>query len=212
MSAPLPALHRSQALLLLMAASMFAAPGCGRESVTAQHMASPPVKRVVEVTPRDQQLKHFPCLECHNKISDDNRSGIRPAVHRDIRMAHFGVADADGQVQSTVCSTCHALDDIEHLRRLHEAPVSFTDSHLQCGQCHHDKLRDWKLGIHSKQVGSWNSTTEHRLTCVECHDPHHPSLQAMPALPPPVRPKLGVAKTPHGGHGSHNPHEGDGHD
>ncbi|MGC8763545.1 MAG: hypothetical protein ACP5VN_07945 [Acidobacteriota bacterium] len=65
--------------------------------------------------------------------------------------------------------------------------IGFSKSYLLCGQCHGDKLRDWRVGVHGKRTGQWNGRKEY-LLCVHCHNPHSPHFAPLKPLPPPVPP------------------------
>ena len=66
--------------------------------------------------------------------------------------------------------------------------IPFTESYLLCGQCHGEKLRDWKVGVHGKRTGDWNGRKQY-LLCAHCHDPHSPRFKPLKPLPPPVPPE-----------------------
>jgi len=57
--------------------------------------------------------------------------------------------------------------------------VPFTASYELCGQCHGDKYRDWKVGVHGKRTGMWNGKKTYYL-CVNCHNPQ-PAVQGAEA-------------------------------
>jgi hypothetical protein len=56
--------------------------------------------------------------------------------------------------------------------------VPFTESYRLCGQCHGDKFRDWRGGIHGKRVGMWDGAKTYFL-CVNCHNPHSPRFKGV---------------------------------
>ncbi len=64
------------------------------------------------------------------------------------------------------------------LRLASGATIPFTQSYLLCGQCHGDKLRDWRMGVHGKRVGMWNGEKTYFL-CVNCHNPHSPRFKGV---------------------------------
>jgi hypothetical protein len=70
--------------------------------------------------------------------------------------------------------------------------VPFTESYRLCGQCHGDKFRDWRAGIHGRRVGDWDGTKTY-LLCVSCHNPHSPSFKGVKEIV--VDGKLTVAPT-----------------
>jgi len=54
-----------------------------------------------------------------------------------------------------------------------------------CGQCHGEKYRDWRVGVHGKRTGDWNGKKRY-LLCAHCHNPHTPRFSPIKPLPPPV--------------------------
>ena len=56
--------------------------------------------------------------------------------------------------------------------------VPFTESYRLCGQCHGDKFRDWRLGVHGKRIGRWDGQKVYFL-CVNCHNPHTPGFKGV---------------------------------
>ena len=56
--------------------------------------------------------------------------------------------------------------------------VPFTESYRLCGQCHGDKLRDWRGGVHGKRIGNWDGQKTYFL-CVNCHNPHTPLFKGV---------------------------------
>ena len=63
------------------------------------------------------------------------------------------------------------------LRLANGTLVPFEESYRLCGQCHGDKYRDWRAGVHGRRVGSWNGEKQY-LLCVHCHDSPPAGLQA----------------------------------
>ncbi|MCP4501508.1 MAG: hypothetical protein GY822_16230 [Deltaproteobacteria bacterium] len=179
--------------------------GCNPTSSAIQGPKVTSEKREIRLASREDRLENHPCTQCHEHVTAENRRGIRPSVHRNIRMQHFGAHDQAGEVENTRCLQCHSLKNMNMLQLLDGTEISFNESQKVCAQCHFDKARDWAVGMHSKQIGDWNGDVEYRLMCVECHDSHAPSnMLVMKPQPPPPRPRLGLKKTPHGKHGSHD--------
>jgi hypothetical protein len=72
------------------------------------------------------------------------------------------------------CLDCHHTTQRNKLVDNFGDPIDFDQSHLLCGKCHGDKLRDWRDGIHGKRIGEWASNGKKRwFLCVECHNPHN---------------------------------------
>jgi hypothetical protein len=124
----------------------------------------------------------FPCTTCHdNKNQKANpKRRVLEGMHSDIQLHH-------GPEESRWCLDCHDAQNRDWLHLASGALVSFKVSYQLCGQCHGEKLRDWKAGVHGKRTGNWNGAKEYML-CVSCHNPHSPHFEALKPMPPPVRP------------------------
>lgn len=122
----------------------------------------------------------FPCSDCHADMEPNPKRRELVEMHDDIVLEH-----AEGQ---RWCLDCHNLNDRDKLRLVSGELVPFTESYRLCGQCHGDKYRDWKVGIHGKRTGYWNGEKQY-LLCANCHNPHSPRFKSLKPLPPPVRPE-----------------------
>jgi len=122
----------------------------------------------------------FPCSECHSDMQPNPQRRDLTDYHTEIVLQH----DAEGQ---RWCTDCHNLLNRDKLRLVSGELIDFTESYLLCGQCHGDKLRDWKVGVHGKRTGYWNGDKQY-LLCVHCHNPHDPKFKALKPLLPPERP------------------------
>ena len=122
----------------------------------------------------------FPCSDCHADMEPNPERRELVDMHDDIVLDH-----AEGQ---RWCLDCHNLNDRDTLRLVSGEVVPFTESYRLCGQCHGDKFRDWKVGIHGKRTGYWNGEKQY-LLCAHCHNPHSPRFSALAPMPPPVRPE-----------------------
>ncbi len=138
----------------------------------------------VIVHKRSAGLKSYPCgPKCHKE--EFTRPPHMPPrqPHHALRFKHMkNVGD---------CFLCHDRKNMNNLRLLSGKSIPMDDSHLVCGQCHSEKLRDWKRGMHGKQVGSWRGV-RHRSTCADCHAPHQPKYRPTKTLPAPPRPNPGA--------------------
>ncbi|HIJ95470.1 MAG TPA: hypothetical protein HPP94_06995 [Desulfuromonadales bacterium] len=121
----------------------------------------------------------FPCSQCHIYMKPNPQRRTLTEYHTEIVLHH-----AEGQ---RWCTDCHNLLNRDKLRLVSGELIDFTESYRLCGQCHGDKFRDWKVGIHGKRTGFWNGEKQY-LLCVHCHNPHDPKFKALKPLPPPVRP------------------------
>ena len=91
----------------------------------------------------------FPCSECHAD-QETNPEPRRLDMHEEI-VEMFSHDEEDRW-----CLDCHNADNRDFLRLASGKLVSFEESYKLCGQCHGDKLRDWKVGVHGKRTGDWN--------------------------------------------------------
>jgi Zn finger protein HypA/HybF involved in hydrogenase expression len=123
----------------------------------------------------------FPCTECHNKdLPVDKTRRKLEAAHDEIQLRH--------DEKHMWCLDCHNADNRDTLRNASGEPIKFEESYKLCGQCHGEKYRDWKAGVHGKRSGEWNGRKTY-LLCVHCHDPHSPKYKSMAPMPPPARPE-----------------------
>lgn len=125
----------------------------------------------------------FPCSNCHAEMEPNLERRELEYEHTDIVLNH-----AEGQ---RWCLDCHNPDDRDKLRLVSGEVIPFTESYRLCGQCHGDKYRDWREGIHGKRTGYWNGDKEY-LLCAHCHNPHDPGFKPMKPMPPPDRPDGGM--------------------
>ena len=121
----------------------------------------------------------FPCSQCHKYMKPNEKRRTLTEYHTEIVLHH-----AEGE---RWCTDCHNLVNRDKLRLVSGELVDFTESYRLCGQCHGDKYRDWKVGVHGKRTGDWNGDKQY-LLCVHCHNPHDPKFKALKPLPPPDRP------------------------
>jgi len=122
----------------------------------------------------------FPCTRCHDKPDDFNpKVRTLTAEHKEIRLVHGS--------REQWCYDCHNPTFRDKLRLAGGRLVSFETSYELCGQCHGEKLRDWRRGIHGRRTGCWNGKREY-LLCVNCHSPHEPHFKPLQPLPRPRRP------------------------
>jgi hypothetical protein len=159
-------------------------------SALALAAASPPAppaakkpaahEELVEAAPPPLTPGIFPCTQCHADAPDPTRREL--AFHDEIqaRFRH----DAEHRW----CLDCHDAANRDVLRLASGAPVPFAESYRLCGQCHGDKYRDWRAGVHGKRVGRWDGKKTY-LLCVNCHDPHAPRFAPVKPEPPPHRPE-----------------------
>lgn len=121
----------------------------------------------------------FPCSSCHTEPGDRTRREL--GFHEDIVLDH-------GPPENRWCLDCHDHRNRDVLHLTNGDPVPFTESYRLCGQCHGDKYRDWRAGVHGKRVGHWDGDKTYYL-CVNCHNPHKPAFQPLKPEPRPRRPE-----------------------
>ncbi len=136
--------------------------------------AGPPAEQkpevLVEAKPPPFSDGIFPCMECHKDQKDRTR---RDLAFHDEQQSVF-----DHDSEHRWCLDCHDYEDRNVLRLASGATVPFTESYRLCGQCHGDKFRDWRVGIHGKRVGQWDGAKTYFL-CVNCHNPHSPRFKGV---------------------------------
>jgi hypothetical protein len=135
---------------------------------------------LIQASPPPLDPETFPCSQCHTETPDRTRREL--AFHDEIqaRFSH----DAEHRW----CLDCHDAANRDVLHLSNGDPVPFTESYRLCGQCHGDKYRDWRVGVHGKRIGRWDGEKTYFL-CVSCHDPHAPKFKAIQPMPRPKRPE-----------------------
>ena len=121
----------------------------------------------------------FPCNDCHSEIEPNPVRRELVDMHDDI------TAMFNHDSENRWCLDCHDLNNRDSLRLASGKLLDFKESYKLCGQCHGEKLRDWKVGVHGKRTGEWNGKKEY-LLCVHCHNPHSPKFKELTPEPPPV--------------------------
>jgi hypothetical protein len=114
----------------------------------------------------------FPCSGCHDGKEKVNTARRELGFH-DEQQSVFA-HDAEHRW----CLDCHDAQRRDQLHLTNGDLVPFTESYRLCGQCHGDKLRDWRAGIHGKRIGSWSGAKTYFL-CVNCHNPHTPLFKGV---------------------------------
>lgn len=122
----------------------------------------------------------FPCSDCHADEETNTRRRKLVDMHEEIS------ASFNHDSVNRWCLDCHNADDRDYLHLANGKLIPFKESEKLCGQCHGDKYRDWKVGVHGKRTGNWNGKKQYRL-CVQCHNPHSPHFKPLKPMPPPVR-------------------------
>jgi len=158
-------------LALALAAALAASSAAG-----AQPAAKPAAPRerkpevLIEARPPPFSEGIFPCMECHKDQKDPKR---RELGFHDEQQSVF-----DHDAEHRWCLDCHDLENRDMLRLASGALVPFTESYRLCGQCHGDKYRDWRVGVHGRRVGMWDGQKTY-LLCASCHNPHSPGFKGV---------------------------------
>lgn len=124
----------------------------------------------------------FPCTACHADLQVNRTRRELTDMHTDIVLRH--------DEQHRWCLDCHDAADRDVLHLASGEPVPFEESYRLCGQCHGEKLRDWRAGVHGRRSGEWNGHKTY-LLCAHCHNPHQPRFASVEPKPAPVRPSRG---------------------
>lgn len=182
-------------LVAALVGVLFAASGCSRAAdatVSAQQqVGTPAVKPAVkksdspgervEVPPPPFTDGIFPCSTCHADLVVNRTRRALTDMHTDIVLKH--------DEEHRWCLDCHDGTDRDKLHLASGELVPFDESYRVCGQCHGEKYRDWRAGVHGRRGGQWNGHKTY-LLCAHCHNPHQPHFQPIapkPAPKPPTR-------------------------
>ncbi|MBI5432312.1 MAG: hypothetical protein HZA52_05745 [Planctomycetes bacterium] len=123
----------------------------------------------------------FPCSECHEADMPVNTK------RRELSMAHTDIVLKHDE-EHRWCLDCHDAADRDSLHLAGGDKVPFEESYRLCGQCHGDKYRDWRAGVHGRRGGNWDGEKSY-LLCVNCHNAHSPRFAPIKPLPPPPKPE-----------------------
>ena len=166
------------ALLALVGCSVAAEPAPDPFPGTTERAPAAPQEFAVPRPPLSARI--FPCMDCHAERKPDPTPRKLEDEHDEIRLNHGS--------QDRWCFDCHEVSNRDMLHLAGGQLIPMTESYRLCGQCHGDKFRDWKVGVHGKRTGSWSGQKQY-LLCVHCHDPHVPRFKPLAPLPPPRRPE-----------------------
>ena len=141
-----------------------------------------PIEERLEVPPPPFSDGIFPCSGCHAGMTPNRTRRVLSDFHTDI--------DLKNDEKHRWCLDCHDAANRDVLHLASGEAVPFEESYRLCGQCHGEKLRDWRAGVHGRRTGEWNGHKKY-LLCANCHNPHQPRFKALapkPAPTPPTRP------------------------
>ena len=147
-----------------------------------QMQSNPPVS-VINSFPRD-------CMDCHKLFKSNDTPKLRLTQHLNVKLEHG---------QNTLCLGCHDLNDRNKLSSWDGEIIDFDKSEQLCSKCHGPTFRDWEVGVHGRATGSWqiDSPKRRTLSCVECHDPHHPAYTPIAPMPGPRTLHMGPQSKTH---------------
>ena len=151
----------------------------GQTNIPPPEKKSNVIHEEIAVTPPPFSDGIFPCNDCH-ATQKPNPLRRKLEWHEDIQEMF------NHDSQNRWCLDCHDLNNRDSLRLASGKLLDFKESYKLCGQCHGDKLRDWKVGVHGKRTGDWNGEKQYFL-CVSCHNPHSPRFKPIKPEPPPFR-------------------------
>ena len=128
-------------------------------------------EQLVEAEPPPLSDGIYPCSGCH--ASQEPNPVRRTLGFHDEQQAIFA-----HDSERRWCLDCHDARNRDVLRLVSGAQIPFQQSYRLCGQCHGDKYRDWRAGVHGKRVGRWDGEKTYFL-CVNCHNPHAPHFKGV---------------------------------
>ena len=167
-------------LLVLLGSAAFADPPAVKPAAGSR-AEGPAAPEGIEVPKPPFSDGIFPCTSCH-----DGKSMKPNLKRRELADMHTDIVLNHGPA-SRWCLDCHDATDRDWLHLASGERIPFEQSYLLCGQCHGEKLRDWKAGIHGRRTGEWNGHKKY-LLCAHCHNPHQPRFRSLAPRPAPARP------------------------
>ncbi len=142
----------------------------------------------------------YKCTECHNDFDSPRRQNELKGEHADID-ARFDHG------MNTYCVNCHHQTDRNAYVAHDGSPIPSDQPAQLCAKCHGPTYREWQLGVHGRQNGSWERGNPNRtkLLCIQCHDPHQPAFAPMAPDPPTIATRFDEAEA-HAPAGANPPH------
>jgi len=127
----------------------------------------------------------YNCVDCHRDFKTNRQAREMVSEHRELLYDHI-----KGE---NWCFACH-YEELDKRNRIflkgdiYRGPQ---DMIKLCSQCHGEKKREWEIGIHGKVTKTWLTYGEkegEKMSCENCHSPHHPrSFKVKPFPGPKVR-------------------------
>ncbi len=134
----------------------------------------------------------YKCSECHNDFSSPARQNAEIPEHG-------AISERFNHGMNTLCVNCHHVSDRNSYVDHEGNPIPATEPARLCSKCHGPTYREWEVGIHGRQNGSWQQDNPARvkLLCVQCHDPHSPKFAPMVPDPPTIHSRFDTAAAGH---------------
>lgn len=148
---------------------------------------SPPRQSYSDLVRAKEDVSDFKCYTCHERgvkpvlKFDEQHRVVVPEEHENIKMGH------GSHNRNNHCFNCHNEDNRETFHIRDGRDLAMAESSTLCGSCHGPTMRDWEAGAHGRISGYWDRRKgpAHRLECVNCHDPHSPTIPARAPAPGP---------------------------
>ncbi len=142
---------------------------------------APSSELAFEVPPPPFSEGVFPCTDCHDpELPVKTKRRELKTAHQEIVLRH--------DEEHRWCLDCHDTANRDMLHLASGETVPFEESYRLCGQCHGDKYRDWRAGVHGRRTGMWDGAKQY-LLCVSCHNSHAPHFAPLKPMAPPTRPE-----------------------
>jgi hypothetical protein len=142
-----------------------------------------PVEEIQEFLGKLTELELHPCSDCHDEEWEVNPERRELDEPHDEIPGKFVNHDSENRW----CLDCHSANQRDKLILLNGKLIEFSEYHRLCEQCHKRVYREWKMGVHGKRTGYWNSEKEY-WQCTQCHNPHDPPFKPLKPEPAPRKP------------------------
>jgi hypothetical protein len=119
----------------------------------------------------------YNCMECHALITARWHYDRPMVEHKAIKLEHGN---------NRFCLNCHHPKNRSAFVDYDGSEIAQKDAVQLCAKCHGTTHRDWLAGVHGRQNGFWKADAgeKTKLSCIQCHDPHHPKFGEQKPLAP----------------------------